>query len=1114
MNARPRLDPDSDASRRQRLAADPRASTWLSANAGSGKTRVLTDRVARLLLSGADPQTILCLTYTKAAAAEMQDRLFRRLGAWAMRPDDALLRELGELGLPESVTETLDHARLSDARRLFAQALETPGGLKIQTIHAFCASLLRRFPLEAGVSPQFRELDDRDAALLRAAVAEEMALGPDAPLLDAFAHHAPGHAFEDLLVAIAGRRADLAAPHDEGRLRASLGLEEHHCEAWALACIETPECRALLRDLHAACLTGGPTDLKAAQALHAHHAASPYTLDTLAALERLFLYGEDTKTPFGAKAGKFPTQAVRKAHPSICDALDDLMGAVEAMREPRLALGVLRRSQALHAFARAWLGRYESAKLARGALDFDDLIARAHGLLTDPAVASWVLYRLDGGIDHVLVDEAQDTSPAQWAVIERLTAEFTAGDGPRPERSRTIFVVGDRKQSIYSFQGADAASFGRMEARFGEGLARVGQRLEARALQHSFRSAAVILRAVDATFAGEAGDGLGPEAPEHHAFRAGMPGRVDLWAPEPEPEADKAERDWTRPVDARNPEGAVPQLARRVARAVRDMIENDTLPVQDKQTGGWARRPVTPGDVLILVQRRSELFADLIRELKAAGLDVAGADRLKLRAELAVKDVEAVLRFLALPQDCLSLGAALRSPLLGWSEGDLYRLAHHRPEGQTLWEALREAPPTEARAILDDLRGRADFLRPFDLMSRLLLRHDGRRRLLARLGPEAEDGIDALLAQALLYERESVPSLTGFLEWRGGGEVEVKRQAEGAGDRIRVMTAHGAKGLEAPVVILPDCGKRGASRGAALVPFADGPLLWAPNKADSPRALRARQAEMAEADARERRRLLYVAMTRAESWLVVAAAGEVGGRASPGTRPVRAGLERAGALPHEFDGAEGLRLAEGPWDALPLQPAAARAAAASPAPEDLPPVAPPGPRTAPLLAAAPDDARARLLRLALAHLARAGAEGARDLLEATADAPGEDVGGVVAEAEALLAAPDLAALWAPEALADVALCADVPPLGRLHGTVDRLILTPEAVMAVAFAPGTAEEAPEEVLRRLGAQAAMLAAVYPGREVRAAVLWTGDACLVELPLDLVMAALHRAGPPAP
>ena len=678
----------NEASLNQIAAADPLRSTWLTANAGSGKTRVLTDRVARLLLAGTAPERILCLTYTKAAATEMQNRLLGRLGSWAMLPEPALRAELaalGEAGEPD----------LAEARRLFARAIETPGGLKVQTIHSFCAALLRRFPLEAGVPMGFAELDDRSAGALRARVLEEMAEAGDPVIADVTRLHS-GDGIDGFLASLS--EADFAAPPDPAAIWAALdlppGLTEDALLAQVFQGAEGDLCDALIPLMRA----GKSTDAKLAEVL----AGSDWRAPNMACLKVLcgaLLYGKDAKSPFGAKIGKIPTKDLYSGPcaPFVAD-LEALMERVELARPQANALETAQKTLALHRFGHAFTQRMAQEKAAHGWLDFDDLIRKTGALLEESSMAQWVLWRLDGGIDHILVDEAQDTSPEQWRVIRRLTDEFTSGAGAH-DRPRTLFVVGDPKQSIYSFQGADIAVFEEMRARFADGFEAVQQPMQQRGLAHSFRSSPAILRLVDAVFQGEAARGLG-DAPRHIAFRDGLPGRVDIWPALPKP--DKPERaDWTQPVDAPAENDADVELARAIARQIKGMLGT---PILDAKSG--APRPLGAGDIQILVQRRADLFEALIAQLKSAGLPVAGADRLKLAAELAVRDITATLAVLATPEDDLCLAAALRSPLFGLSEDDLYRLAAGRGR-EFLWARLRESQHAEANWDRAERSGRS-----------------------------------------------------------------------------------------------------------------------------------------------------------------------------------------------------------------------------------------------------------------------------------------------------------------------------------------------------------------------------------------------------------------------
>ncbi|WP_370222648.1 double-strand break repair helicase AddA [Pararhodobacter marinus] len=1097
----------NEASLNQIRAADPRASTWLSANAGSGKTKVLIDRVARLLLNGTPPQRILCLTYTKAAASEMQNRLFARLGGWAMLDDAALIAQLREMG-----EEHLDPDRRPRARRLVARAIETPGGLKIQTIHAFCSALLRRFPLEAAVSPDFTEIEERSLQQLRMELLDRLASGPEATILRAVLTLLGEEAFARLLSdlgrhrdAFTGKAPDLDRLFDVPKGATLDGV---------LASVFDGDEGDLFARLIPKLRQGGPNDNKLADALFGLVPG----LEALPVLEEKLLTGAGAKEPFVAKTGKHATKPTQKLiGPDDLDALDRLGERVEAARLLRLALASRDAAAALHAFARAWLPALDAAKAARGWLDFDDLIRLARDLLSKSEVAQWVLFKLDGGIDHILVDEAQDTSPGQWQVIDLLTQEFTVGEGAR-ETERTIFVVGDRKQSIYSFQGADLQGFETTRDRFDARMAASQQHLNRMELKHSFRSSDAVLRLVDQCFAQDAG-GLGG-TPEHLAFHPAMPGRVDLWPAIPKP--DKAEEtDWEDPIDRPSPDNAEAELARRLAAEIRAMLERgEQIQTRD------GPRPVHEGDVLILVRRRRLLFHAIIRACKAEGLEIAGADRLALGEVLAVKDLIALLRFLALPEDDLSLATVLRSPLFGLDEDALFRLAHGRPG--YLWEKLRkdEAAYAPILSVLNDLRDQVDFLRPYELIERVLIRHDGRRRIRARFGAEAEDALEAFVDLAMAYEQGHVPSLDGFLGWLDASDAEVQRQAEGKGRCIRVMTVHGSKGLESPIVILPDTAYRQDPRGGAVTAAAGVPILRATK--DNATELQ-READQHDQDLRseEGDRLLYVALTRAESWLIVCGAGEV-------DKPcwyqsVAMALPALGTVPLDSPTGPGLRHAHGDWPAA--QPGTARQKTEAAPSLDLPPLPvlphrPPaltpsalgGAKALPLLDGGPPEdseqamARGTLIHLLLEHLAPLAPEtrAARGQILTAGRVGGPDA---LAQALAVLENPDLAPVMGPDALVEVAL-SGIWNGQPIWGVIDRLIVTPDRVLAVDFksnrqVPARADTVPEGLLRQMGAYAHLLRGVYPDRRVECALLWTATATLMPLSAEAVAEALARA-----
>ena len=1107
----------NDATEAQVQAADPTASTWLAANAGSGKTRVLTDRVARLLLNGVEPQKVLCLTYTKAAASEMQNRLFKRLGEWAMLPDDQLGSALADLG----VAHHLDSSALGQARTLFARAIETPGGLKIQTIHSFCAGLLRRFPLEAGVSPQFTEIEDRAAMLLRAEIVDDLAEGPDTVVVANVARHLGGSDLDSLTQAIAGRREAFSEPASQADLMEAFGLPKGFTEADLEKRLFLGNEQDLINRLVPVLDNSGVTDQRIAARLTA---LGPIGATIMTDLESIFLTGPGAKEPFTAKLGKVPAKAAAQENPDLAAETDQFMQRIEEARAERIAFKAASMADDLHKFAAVFLKEYEHRKLLRGWLDFDDLIIKSRQLLNDRAVAQWVLYRLDGGIDHILVDEAQDTSPAQWDVVEKLSQEFTSGLGAR-DIARSIFVVGDKKQSIYSFQGADPSGFDRMRDYFAQRLTTVDQHLSNRTLQYSFRSSHAILALVDTLFDGLVDAGFDGES--HIAFKSELPGRVDLWPALP-PATEENDTPWYTPLDRPSPKHHTVELAENVATEIEHMINSGAL-IPD---GDGSVRNVRAGDFLILVQRRSALFAEIIRACKSRGLPIAGSDRLKVGAELAVKDLASLLSFLATPEDDLSLATVLKSPLFGWTERQLFELAHKRDARAYLWQALRDHADQHPQtlAILNDLRRQADFLRPYDLIEHILIRHEGRKLLLGRLGYEAEDGINALLSQALAYERSEIPSLTGFLVWMQTDDLEIRRQIDNEGDMIRVMTVHGAKGLESPIVILPDTAKRRSGQKGNLVMAGDTPL-WRLRKEEAPALIAKAVAEEEQREEAERLRLLYVALTRAEKWLIVAAAGELDEKSgNTWYQRIERAVKTGGAVDHDFSVGTGKRLQTGSWDELPTTQAPKHNDDSEPLPtlfhhpaplptakkETISPSDLGGAKALPSDAGLDEEAaklRGTRIHLLLEHLPRVDPDMWSETSEQLIDLPKAELQPLLDEARAVLTAPGLTHLFDASSLAEVSLTGDMGER-RVHGTIDRLLVSEGHVLAVDFktnagVPETAESVPDGLLRQMAAYAHVLAQIYPDRKIGTAILWTRTAELMHLSHDLVTAAGKRA-----
>lgn len=1083
----------------QGRAADPQRSAWVAANAGSGKTRVLTERVARLLLTGAPPEKILCLTYTKAAAAEMQNRLFDMLGRWAMSEDVELAGDLSRL--TNGADQNLDRAR-----RLFAEALETPGGLKIQTIHAFCDSLLRRFPLEAGAPPEFRTMDEREKSALIEELLEQIATDGG---LGAIAGWVSEDDLRSLANDIVSNRAKFSPAPDGQDIAAAFGVRFPPDKKTETSIVMAALDHSALNAMIAAWSVSSNTDVKRSAKMALARDTDETALAAALASIMLTKEGEPVKKPANAGA--------QKAEPNWENHCQHLSDIALAVKEATAASAAAIRTSKLTDFAGDLITRYETAKSARSLLDFDDLVGRARYLLTQSEMAAWALYKLDGGVDHILVDEAQDTSPAQWDVIRAIAAEFYAGEGARSS-DRTLFVVGDEKQSIYSFQGAEPGAFDSMRRYFEEAMAGQGGGLREEALLGSFRSAPAILHVVDAVFdQPNANLTSHSAAPEHLAVHEKRAGCVELW-PLIEP-ADKPDQpDGWSPVDLPGSGAPKPRLCAAVAGEVARMVnEGAHLP------GGG--RLITPGDIIILLQARSDMLTPLIRGLKQHDVPVAGADRLSLTQELAVKDLLALMRFAISPSDDLTLAALLRSPLFDVSEEQLFTLTHGR-EG-ALWSALKAAREQHPREVdvLSRAMATADFLRPYEFLEKALVQEGGRQRLVARLGAQAEDPIDELLAQALICEETATPGMEGFLSWVEADAQAVKREQEGAGGQVRVMTAHGAKGLEAPVVILPDTtrdpNKSGARNRLVEAEIAGRPaMIWRSPAGETPGFEESAKALTRAAAEAEKRRLLYVAMTRAEDWLIIAGAGDPNKQSGTWYDLVKIGMEWIGAVKAPAPptiGGDRLIFETG-VDAK-LTPVDELVTTVLPPPDWLSKAPPPAPhrpdrRVASDLALHADDTDqvdwspvaggrtspeiARRRGDAIHAALESGAEDLRTI-SATIHTEAPDLSTSILESAAheAHAARHLSAasvFFGPNSLAEAGVTMTDPKTGdRVVGRIDRMAVTPDKVLFVDFksdaSPPPDGEAPATYRAQTDVYRKALSAIYPDRVVEGYILWT-------------------------
>ncbi|MHA7818101.1 MAG: double-strand break repair helicase AddA [Erythrobacter sp.] len=1139
-------------------AAHPRDNVWLSASAGTGKTQVLSARVLRLLLEpGVDPSQILCLTFTKAGAAEMANRINDVLARWVRLDTGSLAKELSYLGAD------VGPATQVHARTLFASVLDCPGGgLRIDTIHAFSQWLLANFPEEADLQPGSRPMEDRERELLAREVLADMLTEADrdgdtalTEAVENFTRVKDPDALRSWLMRCAGaselwKDGTGWQPPIAKRVLQLLDMPAHADADWAAEVLHPDtfpdhQLTAMLPLMQAwSAKTGQETAAFIAEWL-------PADLSRRVEIMGGFYATVLTKAGAPRKMAN-PT----KSDPALPDRQAEIAEALALFAERHALLALADFLTPALEMGRAFALRWEEAKAREGFLDFDDLIAKAAKLLANTDAAAWIRYKLDRSFDHVLIDEAQDTNSSQWDIVFALIDDFFSGEGARGDKVRTIFTVGDYKQAIFGFQGTSPENFerarARVEKRIADARAHAHEMRDNRRLPtwndldlgRSYRTALPVLDFVNRTIDAIGHEAFGlTKAPSPHvgADRAGL---VTLWNPvvsgNDVESDDEEERDWL-PAH-----GTL--LADRIAEQVQAWVTDKEPFVLEK----GERRHARAGDVMVLVRKRKELASQIVAKLHAKGVPVAGVDRLRLGAPLAVKDLMAALRFAAQPLDDLSLANLLASPLIGWTQDDLLEYVPREP-GKRLWDHLRKhAAPFVSETVekLRQLLARADFETPQALLAWLLTGPwQARRRIVARLGQEANDPIDELVNATFAYQGVHVPSLAGFIEWFDAGEGELKRDADDATGQVRVMTVHGSKGLQAPIVILADATDEPGQGGASEL--ADDPLgtegdnarmVPLPSLSKDERVGRVAEADEKAriAEMQEHWRLLYVAMTRAEEALFIG--GSLGPRQAkkgephedswyahllpvfetpPLEDPIWGARREWGSLADPIVGDDGAQSTAEPeplpaWATTPIgpEPRPPRPLAPSNAGEEQGADPPLAPEVAAIAAR-----RGILIHRLLERLPDLAPEQRRAAAEAWLERQAGEFDTVdrieiLDSALAVLDEPDFADIFGPDALAEVPLAATIDGV-VVAGTADRLLVRDDAVTVVDFKttrrpPEDLETMPRSTLRQMAAYASTLGAIYPGREVRAAVLYTHTPLLIEIPEETLSAHKRSLG----
>ena len=1078
----------------------------------------------------------------------MQERLFATLGNWSVLKDDKLHEDLTTLfgQAPETLTPPVE---LPKARELFAKALETPEGLKVQTIHAFCERILSRFPIEAGVLPGFEPLDEVEMAALRGDVetqilyeAMEAPEGELAKALDVLTLERADASLEDLFKWMAFSPQKIAAWEAVGLegLVVSLNLNEIR-EPEDIASnfwkgITEIELSAAIDDLS---WSSGKRDQGRAGILKSVEKIDT-NLDKFIACHSIWLTGDNEITK----------QLVAKGTPPIGRAF--LEGQAERYRvasEAIRASHIFALTESVFNIARRYSSLYAEAKHRARGLDYSDQILFVRRLLQNSEAADWVRYKLDGGIKHILLDEAQDTSPEQWEIINILAAPFfQPSPDDDPMRPRTLFAVGDEKQSIYGFQGAKPEQF-LSEIRRHSTHATTDIRMAM-----SFRSTQEVLNLVDAVLFDCGGmtqmfdpEEFPPASDEvrHIAHRQDK-GLVELWPVTPPPEKIEEKEAWdTTPVDAAGEGHQIEVLSKKIAATIKDWIDTGA-PIFDRKTK--RTRPIQAQDILILVRRRGPLFESVIRQLKRHEIPIAGADRLELSDATIVKDLIALSRVCLLPSDDLSLAETLKSPLFGFDDEALMEVAIDRPA--SLWEALETRAPEEHK-ILSKFIEFSRSLTPYDFYARVLDYKDAdgcamRERFYRRLSLEARDALEAFLHQALEHQSRAAPNLQNFLHAFSQGEVQIKREQDSSLAEVRVMTVHGAKGLESPIVILPDTTNNPTLR-EVLLPDEAGGQIW--NKDGASYVDDVKEAAKTRME-QEQLRLLYVAMTRAESRLIVC--GPHVGRDNAKLKPgcwydwVKRGLEALDAKTYdapftrEVDG----ELVTGLRYGAPAEPYTVEDKVDEANASDMPdwvtrPAAHEGRRQrvtpSHLLSNPPVDMpvrspskasdvnvfrRGNLIHKLLEILPEIPMERRRDtaekMLESYKDVAAKLRGQIIDEVFAVLEHPEFAPIFADGSRAEVSLAGSAKGLPDglyLNAQIDRLCVTQDSVTIVDYksnrpAPTQPEDVADLYLGQMAAYRELAREIYPGQVVNCALLWTDGPHLMPLPNALLDAALQK------
>jgi ATP-dependent helicase/nuclease subunit A len=1145
---------ETDPNVLQRRASNPDDSVWVGASAGSGKTKVLTDRILRLLLpnatglTGTLPNKILALTFTKAAASEMALRISKRLSEWAtmeLEGDhnlrDSLKKLLGQGATPE---------QLDAARKLFAAVIDAPGGLKIMTIHSFCQSVLSRFPLEADLLPNFNALEESEAKILLQQAIEKTLdkaeIEKGSPLSEAIHHIAQiqnEDQFTNLLQSLMSEQRQMTMI-----LERNFGIDGLYT---ALCnCFNIPVDQTKDKLLHQACDTNNFNETALRQACAALATGTPKTdqkngliiqewLDSEKQVKTLLYKGYKSVfvTQKGTLQARLMTNKVEDKSPGTKHVLEQEAERVLNLENQLKSLDIITATRDIFCIGKEILNTYNNIKQQKSALDFDDLILRTLDLLQGKTanmngldVTPWVRFKMDQGIDHILVDEAQDTNPEQWEIIQALCDDFYNGENNH-DSERTVFIVGDEKQSIFSFQRASPEKFYGMQKWFSDKIKNTGKTLTPINFITSFRSVPSVLQLVDTVFAADnVRQGLSDIPLTHESYRRTQTGLVELWPLFKSPE--KQEYDpWAPPIEIIESNSGAAQMANHIGETIKKWI--DTKEILESYS-----RPIQAGDIMILVRSRTAFIDQLVRALKTRNIPVSGVDRMVLSEQLVVQDLCALAQFALLPEDDLILATILKSPFIGWDEEELYNIAYKRQS--SLWNSLKQANNTNNIVKwFSTLIDRSGKMRPYDFFMSILQEScpaddiSGLRAIKKRLGEECLDPLNEFLNTALKYERQSIPTLQNFVQTQLYDDSQIKRQMEEANNAVRIMTVHGAKGLQAPIVILPDTTRTSSSNKSDRILWPDRSgveyPLFCPTSDNLPPLCQQAKEKLKELADEEYRRLLYVALTRAEDRLYI------GGYKA--TKPiieeswyryVEKGFENLPDVQQiTFNEGAILRFVNHATDkpdhcedAMNEQAPEIKVPAwlFKPMPEEpFPPrpLVPSRPSTPDVPALSPlqttqndrfkrGNITHKLLQiLPNVHIDRRQKNAEKYVAQSAHNLSKNVQQSIVSEVMKILNHPDFAPIFGKNSIAEAPVTGLLNGNILVSGQIDRLLVSDDEILIIDYKsnrppPTDVKDVPRIYFNQMKAYADLMRSIYPNRTIKTALIWTDGCRLMELP----------------